>query len=287
MASIEMAGMSLDADDDDDSSDSGDEGKPKEKRRIYTEEEKKKGNENKEKFRALVDGLVSSIVPQLKDEIHRLNGTGEEINVTQEINTIMNYHIMARCYYGRVQLDLDFLHGDLLDDNADIRLWTVLYCNEKSEKTIVYCVEKTFRFKCVPQIDLETISSGGTTLHRYIKETSKRIVLYHALQSIDSISAWSFEWREKRATISLGFTRVMRWLHLELCISESEDVVLEILYKEWYTINPSEVKAYNMDVKICSKEEFIRFINNELGIPPLKSQLLDLERRIDALRLTT
>jgi len=79
----------------------------------------------------------------------------------------------------------------------------------------------------------------------------------------------------------------MRWLHLELCISESEDVVLEILYKEWYTINPSEVKAYNMDVKICSKEEFIRFINNELGIPPLKSQLLDLERRIDALRLTT
>ena len=290
MASIEMAGMSLDADDDDDSSDSGSEVTHKKKKKAYTEEQIKMGNENKEKFHTLVGGLADGIVSRLEGEIRRLNGeSGTSITVPHRKIKDENIRVIFWCEHPLFTLELDFLHWNLLDISANIRLKITLFSKNQSDEKFVPFVEEKFKFKYNPNITLENISKGGTTLNHYIKETSKRIVLYDALRSIEKIRAWKFAWLETHASVCLGFpnTISLRWFHIELCISESEDVVLEILYKEWYTINPSEVKAYNMDVKICSKEEFIRFINNELGIPPLKSQLLDLERRIDALRLTT
>ena len=280
-AAIAMASIGLDDDEDDEDS------PVKTKKRTYSQAEIDRGNKNKKKFHDLVDSLVSQIVPRLTGEIHRLNGENKEIQVGWRTVEDRNYRIVVWCEHACFKLEFYFLHRNLLDDDASIRLRTTLSCHEESDKKLVPFFEKEFEFKCTPGIALETISASAVTLHQYITETSKRIVLYDALQSIDGITAWTFVWSKKHATMCLGFTGTVKWLHLELCISDIEDVVLLILYNEWYLLNPSKVDRFTMNCEIRSKQEFIQFINGERGIKSLKSQLLEFESRIDALQLTT
>jgi len=273
--------------DNDDSSDSGGEVEHDDENRSYTQEQIERVNENKIKFHALVNDLASRIVSRLEEETSRLNGTGEEIKVSQSDCTDEPCRVIFQYDHAHFKFELDFFVWDFLDNNAHIHLWTTLSIHEKGEKKCIPDVRVNFLFEYIPNIALENISTDAITLRQYITETSKRIVLYDALQSIDKINDCKFKWSKKHATIYLGVVGTVQWLHLELCISDSEDAVLQILYKEWCFTTLFECKTYTMNQSICSKEEFIQYINEQLGVRPLRSQLLDLEHRIDALRLTT
>jgi len=99
--------------------------------------------------------------------------------------------------------------------------------------------------------------------------------------------------------MDMKFKQFYERLHVVVNISDEEDVVAKVIFKEWYYWKAKEnYEIFDgsvtlLDVKIRNEKEFIDYINDLCGSkppstsgqPPTNAQLLDFERRIDALRL--
>jgi len=141
-------------------------------------------------------------------------------------------------------------------------------------------------------------SYNGYKLSECIPLMSKQIVLYNALLSIDS-DDWKLIWVGYAVYIDMGFKRFHERLHVVVRISDEEGVLSEVVFREWYLFKATDTdnlfggSVTLLHDKICNEKEFIDYINalcgskppSTSGQPPTHAQLLDFERRIDALRL--
>ena len=199
--------------------------------------------------------------------------------------------------YGGSGLDLKFdferVHGDVCFEMST-------YGNTRSDKETVDPNPDTdrFAFQCNAGTSFGSISYDQYALSMCISQVSKQFVLYNALRSFDS-DDWVFFRRNGLVSMDMKFKQFYERLHVVVNISDEEDVVAKVIFKEWYYWKAKEnYEIFDgsvtlLDVKIRNEKEFIDYINalcgskppSTSGQPPTNAQLLDFERRIDALRL--
>jgi len=199
--------------------------------------------------------------------------------------------------YGGSGLDLKFdferVHGDVCFEMST-------YGNTRSDKETVDPNPDTdrFAFQCNAGTSFGSISYDQYALSMCVSQVSKQFVLYNALRSFDS-DGWVFFRRNGLVSMDVKFKQFYERLHVVVNISDEEDVVAKVIFKEWYYWKAKEnYEIFDgsvtlLDVKIRNEKEFIDYINDLCGSkppstsgqPPTNAQLLDFERRIDALRL--
>ena len=199
--------------------------------------------------------------------------------------------------YGGSGLDLKFdferVHGDVCFEMST-------YGNTRSDKETVDPNPDTdrFAFQCNAGTSFGSISYDQYALSMCVSQVSKQFVLYNALRSFDS-DGWVFFRRNGLVSMDVKFKQFYERLHVVVNISDEEDVVAKVIFKEWYYWKAKEnYEIFDgsvtlLDVKIRNEKEFIDYINalcgskppSTSGQPPTHAQLLDFERRIDALRL--
>jgi len=192
-----------------------------------------------------------------------------------------------------LKFDFERVHGDVCFEMST-------YGNTRSDKETVDPNPDTdrFAFQCNAGTSFGSISYDQYALSMCISQVSKQFVLYNALRSFDSYD-WVFFRRNGLVSMDVKFKQFYERLHVVVNISDEEDVVAKVIFKEWYYWKAKEnYEIFDgsvtlLDVKIRNEKEFIDYINalcgskppSTSGQPPTHAQLLDFERRIDALRL--
>ena len=192
-----------------------------------------------------------------------------------------------------LKFDFERVHGDVCFEMST-------YGNTRSDKETVDPNPDTdrFAFQCNAGTSFGSISYDQYALSMCVSQVSKQFVLYNALRSFDS-DGWVFFRRNGLVSMDVKFKQFYERLHVVVNISDEEDVVAKVIFKEWYYWKAKEnYEIFDgsvtlLDVKIRNEKEFIDYINDLCGSkppstsgqPPTNAQLLDFERRIDALRL--
>ena len=255
-------------------------------------------NDAKNNFNGLVHRLVNEINTHLVNGVRKfsenpgnfvLKFIGGRIGEESD-----SYYAVQ---YGGSGLDLKFdferVHGDVCFEMST-------YGNTRSDKETVDPNPDTdrFAFQCNAGTSFGSISYDQYALSMCISQVSKQFVLYNALRSFDS-DGWVFFRRNGLVSMDVKFKQFYERLHVVVNISDEEDVVAKVIFKEWYYWKAKEnYEIFDgsvtlLDVKIRNEKEFIDYINDLCGSkppstsgqPPTHAQLLDFERRIDALRL--
>jgi len=192
-----------------------------------------------------------------------------------------------------LKFDFERVHGNVCFEMST-------YGNTRSDKETVDPNPDTdrFAFQCNAGTSFGSISYDQYALSMCVSQVSKQFVLYNALRSFDS-DGWVFFRRNGLVSMDVKFKQFYERLHVVVNISDEEDVVAKVIFKEWYYWKAKEnYEIFDgsvtlLDVKIRNEKEFIDYINDLCGSkppstsgqPPTNAQLLDFERRIDALRL--
>jgi len=255
-------------------------------------------NDAKNNFNGLVHRLVNEINTHLVNGVHKFSENLKKFvlefiggRVGEESDS---YYAVQ---YGGSGLDLKFdferVHGDVCFEMST-------YGNTRSDKETVDPNPDTdrFAFQCNAGTSFGSISYDQYALSMCVSQVSKQFVLYNALRSFDS-DGWVFFRRNGLVSMDVKFKQFYERLHVVVNISDEEDVVAKVIFKEWYYWKAKEnYEIFDgsvtlLDVKIRNEKEFIDYINDLCGSkppstsgqPPTNAQLLDFERRIDALRL--
>jgi len=255
-------------------------------------------NDAKNNFNGLVHRLVNEINTHLVNGVRKfsenpgnfvLKFIGGRIGEESD-----SYYAVQ---YGGSGLDLKFdferVHGDVCFEMST-------YGNTRSDKETVDPNPDTdrFAFQCNAGTSFGSISYDRYALSMCIGQVSKQFVLYNALRSFDS-DGWVFFRRNGLVSMDMKFKQFYERLHVVVEISDEEEVFSKVIFKEWYYLRATEnnelfdESVTLLDVKIRNEKEFIDYINDLCGSkppltsskPPTNAQLLDFERRIDALRL--
>jgi len=203
-----------------------------------------------------------------------------------------------------LKFDFERVHGNVCFEMST-------YGNTRSDKETVDPNPDTdrFAFQCNAGTSFGSISYDRYALSMCIGQVSKQFVLYNALRSFDSdgynalrsfdSDGWVFFRRNGLVSMDMKFKQFYERLHVVVEISDEEEVFSKVIFKEWYYLRATENNELFdgsvtlLDVKIRNEKEFIDYINALCGSkppstsskPPTHAQLLDFERRIDALRL--
>ena len=255
-------------------------------------------NDAKNNFNGLVHRLVNEINTHLVNGVRKFSENLKNFvlefiggRVGEESDS---YYAVQ---YGGSGLDLKFdferVHGDVCFEMST-------YGNTRSDKETVDPNPDTdrFAFQCNAGTSFGSISYDRYALSMCVSQVSKQFVLYNALRSFDS-DGWVFFRRNGLVSMDVKFKQFYERLHVVVNISDEEDVVAKVIFKEWYYWKAKEnYEIFDgsvtlLDVKIRNEKEFIDYINDLCGSkppstsgqPPTNAQLLDFERRIDALRL--
>jgi len=255
-------------------------------------------NDAKNNFNGLVHRLVNEINTHLVNGVRKFSENLKNFvlefiggRVGEESDS---YYAVQ---YGGSGLDLKFdferVHGDVCFEMST-------YGNTRSDKETVDPNPDTdrFAFQCNAGTSFGSISYDQYALSMCVSQVSKQFVLYNALRSFDS-DGWVFFRRNGLVSMDVKFKQFYERLHVVVNISDEEDVVAKVIFKEWYYWKAKEnYEIFDgsvtlLDVKIRNEKEFIDYINDLCGSkppstsgqPPTNAQLLDFERRIDALRL--
>ena len=255
-------------------------------------------NDAKNNFNGLVHRLVNEINTHLVNGVHKFSENLKKFvlefiggRVGEESDS---YYAVQ---YGGSGLDLKFdferVHGDVCFEMST-------YGNTRPDKETVDPNPDTdrFAFQCNAGTSFGSISYDRYALSMCVSQVSKQFVLYNALRSFDS-DGWVFFRRNGLVSMDVKFKQFYERLHVVVNISDEEDVVAKVIFKEWYYWKAKEnYEIFDgsvtlLDVKIRNEKEFIDYINDLCGSkppstsgqPPTNAQLLDFERRIDALRL--
>ena len=255
-------------------------------------------NDAKNNFNGLVHRLVNEINTHLVNGVRKFSEHPDKFvlefiggRVGEESDS---YYAVQ---YGGSGLDLKFdferVHGDVCFEMST-------YGNTRSDKETVDPNPDTdrFAFQCNAGTSFGSISYDQYALSMCVSQVSKQFVLYNALRSFDS-DDWVFFRRNGLVSMDMKFKQFYERLHVVVNISDEEDVVAKVIFKEWYYWKAKEnYEIFDgsvtlLDVKIRNEKEFIDYINALCGSkppltsskPPTNAQLLDFERRIDALRL--
>ena len=255
-------------------------------------------NDAKNNFNGLVHRLVNEINTHLVNGVRKFSEHPDKFvlefiggRVGEESDS---YYAVQ---YGGSGLDLKFdferVHGDVCFEMST-------YGNTRSDKETVDPNPDTdrFAFQCNAGTSFGSISYDQYALSMCVSQVSKQFVLYNALRSFDS-DGWVFFRRNGLVSMDVKFKQFYERLHVVVNISDEEDVVAKVIFKEWYYWKAKEnYEIFDgsvtlLDVKIRNEKEFIDYINDLCGSkppstsgqPPTNAQLLDFERRIDALRL--
>ena len=255
-------------------------------------------NDAKNNFNGLVHRLVNEINTHLVNGVRKFSENLKNFvlefiggRVGEESDS---YYAVQ---YGGSGLDLKFdferVHGDVCFELST-------YGNTRSDKETVDPNPDTdrFAFQCNAGTSFGSISYDQYALSMCVSQVSKQFVLYNALRSFDS-DGWVFFRRNGLVSMDMKFKQFYERLHVVVEISDEEEVVAKVIFKEWYYWKAKEnYEIFDgsvtlLDVKIRNEKEFIDYINDLCGSkppstsgqPPTHAQLLDFERRIDALRL--
>jgi len=255
-------------------------------------------NDAKNNFNGLVHRLVNEINTHLVNGVRKFSENLKNFvlefiggRVGEESDS---YYAVQ---YGGSGLDLKFdferVHGDVCFEMST-------YGNTRPDKETVDPNPDTdrFAFQCNAGTSFGSISYDRYALSMCVSQVSKQFVLYNALRSFDS-DGWVFFRRNGLVSMDVKFKQFYERLHVVVNISDEEDVVAKVIFKEWYYWKAKEnYEIFDgsvtlLDVKIRNEKEFIDYINDLCGSkppstsgqPPTNAQLLDFERRIDALRL--
>ena len=255
-------------------------------------------NDAKNNFNGLVHRLVNEI------NTHLVNGVRK---FSENLKNFVLEFIGGRVgeesdsYYAvqyggsglALKFDFERVHGNVCFEMST-------YGNTRSDKETVDPNPDTdrFAFQCNAGTSFGSISYDQYALSMCVSQVSKQFVLYNALRSFDS-DGWVFFRRNGLVSMDVKFKQFYERLHVVVNISDEEDVVAKVIFKEWYYWKAKEnYEIFDgsvtlLDVKIRNEKEFIDYINDLCGSkppltsskPPTNAQLLDFERRIDALRL--
>ena len=255
-------------------------------------------NDAKNNFNGLVHRLVDEINTHLVNGVRKFSEHPDKFvlefiggRVGEESDS---YYAVQYGGSGlALKFDFERVHGNVCFEMST-------YGNTRSDKETVDPNPDTdrFAFQCNAGTSFGSISYDQYALSMCVSQVSKQFVLYNALRSFDS-DGWVFFRRNGLVSMDVKFKQFYERLHVVVNISDEEDVVAKVIFKEWYYLRATEnnelfdESVTLLDVKIRNEKEFIDYINalcgskppSTSGQPPTNAQLLDFERRIDALRL--